>query len=222
MIIKNLLTKEQKDFIKKHKISEDLLIDANGSGMSDELKQALTDTKRVLTYNTSGCAVNADHGFTTIEGYCVECDTDKIAVALRTYKTGYIYIAGSIKAHLIKVGSSNETKDRIKALNIATTKNGGYDDWELLFQAKTETLGKVERMFQQKLSDYKSSAQYEKGSKIQNGGELYRCSYAKAKDTMTALEEEEQLEFTQMSEKRHLISEYKFKNLMARPAVEAV
>jgi hypothetical protein len=218
MIIKTPLTKDQKDFIKKHQISEDLLFDANGEGMSDELKQNMSDTKTVLAYNATGSIENPDHNFINIDGDFVQAELDKIPFALRTYKTGYIYIAGSKKSHLIKVGSSNEVKDRIKTLNITTTKSGSIDDWELIFQAKTETLGKVERLFQQKLSEYKSSAQYEKG-KLQNGGELYRCSYAKARDVMTPAEDEEQFEFTQINEKKHLITEYQFKNLRAAKAV---
>lgn len=215
MIIKTPLTKEQKDFIKKHQISEDLLFDANGEGMSDDLKQRMLDSKTVIAYNASGSTENADYNFINIDGDFLQAHLDKIPFALRTYKTGYIYIAGSKKTHLIKVGSSNESKDRIKTLNITTTKSGAIDDWELIFQAKTETLGKVERLFQQKLNDYKSATQYEKG-KLQNGGELYRCSYHKAKDVMTAGEDEEQFEFTQINEKKHLISEYLFKNLKVK------
>ncbi|HEY0177207.1 MAG TPA: GIY-YIG nuclease family protein [Pedobacter sp.] len=176
------------------------------------------DTKTVLAYNATGSIENPDHNFINTDGDFVQADVDKIPFALRTYKTGYIYIAGSKKSHLIKVGSSNEFKDRIKILNITTSKSGNIDDWELIFQAKTETLGKVERMFQQKLSEYKSSSQYEKG-KLQNGGELYRCSYTKAREAMTAVDEEEQFEFTQINEKKHLIPEYQFKNLKVRVAV---
>jgi hypothetical protein len=221
MIIKTPLTKEQKDFIKKHQISEEVLFDANGEQMSEDLKQRMLEAEKVLAYNVSGCAEHNEYNFTDIEGVFVQGDTDKIPFALRTYKTGYIYIAGSKKTHLIKVGSSNEVKDRIKTLNIATTKSGSIDDWELIFQAKTETLGKVERMFQQKLCEYKSASQYEKG-KLQNGGELYRCSYNKAKDAMVAAEGEEQFEFTQINEKKHMISEYLFKNLRVKSDTVAV
>ena len=215
MIIKTPLTKEQKDFIKKYQISEEVLFDANGEGMSEDLKQRMLDTEKVIAYNVSGCEENSDYNFTNTEGVFVQGDTDRIPFALRTYKTGYIYIAGSKKTHLIKVGSCNEVNDRIKALNITTSKSGNIDDWELILQAKTTVLGKVERMFQQKLSDYKSATQYEKG-KLQNGGELYRCSYNKAKDAMNAAEGEEQFEFTQINEKKHLITEYLFKNLKVK------
>ena len=218
MIIKTPLTKEQKDFIKKHQISEDVLIDANGEAMSEDLKLLMLETEKVIAYNVSGCLDNSAYNFTDIDGVFVEGAIDRIPFALRTYKTGYIYIAGSKKSHLIKVGSSNDVNDRIKTLNINTTKSGNIDDWEVIFQAKTDCLGKVERMFQQKLMDYKSSSQYEKG-KLQNGGELYRCSYHKAKDAMTAVEGEEEFVFTQVNEKKHMISEYLFKNLKVKSAV---
>lgn len=215
MIIKNLLSKEQKDFIKKYQISEDLLIDAKGQELSEELRQEMAAAKAVLALNASGCELHTDHNFKNIDGECMQCEPDRIPFALRTYKTGYIYIAGSMKGHLIKVGSSNETRDLIKTLNITSAKSAGFDDWELILQAKTSTLGQVERMFQEKLKDYKSSAHYEKG-KLQNGGEVYRCSYHKAKEAMTGAEGEQQFIFTQVNEKKHLITEYLFKNLKSK------
>ena len=120
MIIKNLLTKEQKEFMKKHQITEDLLIDANGGELSEELKQTMAENKKVLAINVNSIHADADHDFINIDGVCVQHDLEKIPFAIRTYKTGYIYIAGSKKAHLIKVGSSNEIKDRIKTLDISS------------------------------------------------------------------------------------------------------
>ena len=225
MTIKHLLTKEQETFVKKHKISQDLLINANGEGMSDDLMQSMNDQNKVFAYNTNDCAENSEHSIRTISGDCPQCDTTKVTVALREHKNGYIYIAGSKKGSMIKVGSANETKARTPTFDISSAKYGGYDDWEVLFHARTITMGKIERLFQDKLSEYKTSYQFEKAGKLQNGGELYRCSYAKAKEVI--LDEENQLpaDFTLISEKKHIISEYQFKNLKVRsaaPVAEAV
>jgi len=221
MTIKHLLTKEQETFIKKHKISQDLLINANGEGMSDELLQQMHDEGKVFAYNVTGDTENAEHSFRTISGDCPQCDPTKVTAALREHKNGYIYIAGSKKGSMIKVGSANETKARTPTFDISSSKYGGYDDWEVLFHARTVTMGRIERQFQEKLSEYKTSYQFEKAGKLQSGGELYRCSYAKAKEVI--LDEENQLpaDFTLISEKKHLISEYNFKNLKVKVAAPA-
>jgi hypothetical protein len=216
MSIKHLLTKEQESFIKKNKIPEDLLFDAQGAEMSIELMQEMSTMNKVLAYNTMACDVNASHNFKTISGLCPQCDTSNIASALREYKTGYIYLAGSKKSQLIKVGSANETKDSIKTLTKSESKSGGFDDWELLFHAKTETLGRTERMIQQKLSEYKASYPHEKSGKLLNGSELYRCSYNKVKDALAEVQDEEHFEFMQVKEWKHMIAEYQFKNLRVK------
>lgn len=221
MTIKHLLNKEQKEFIKKHKISEDLLYDANGEGLSEDLLRNMSEMKKALAYNVTGCGENPEHNFLTIGGHYPQSDLEKIPFALREYKTGYIYIAGSKKGELMIVGSSNETKDRV-TINTATFKYGGYDDWELLFHAKTDTLGRVERLVQEKLVEYKAAYQYEKGGKLQNGGDLYRCSYNKAKDAIADLQNEGHYSFSQENEKKHLTPEYQFKNLIVRSNTKTI
>jgi len=213
MTIKHLLTKEQETFLKKHKISSELLFDAEGGDITEDLQKSMTEADKVIACNTANCSENDTHTLKTIGGFCPQCDTTKIAAALRELKPGYIYISGSRRGGLIKIGSSNEGKSKTLTLNLTTARDGGYDDWELLFSAKTTTLGRVERMFQDKLSEYKAAYQHEKSGKLQNGGELYRCAYLKAKEAYLSLQEEQQFEFTQISEKKHIISEYQFKNL---------
>jgi hypothetical protein len=222
MIIKQTLTKVQADFIKKHKISDELLIDAQGNNFSEELKAEMYAQQKSIAYNVTGCPENDNHTFHTIEGFCPECHPLKLAVALIENKTGYIYISGSIKGNLIQVGSAVEAKDKIKTINSFSAKYGGYDDWELLFYAKTESLGKAERMTQEKLSDYKAVHVQEKATKLKNGIEIYRCSYNKAKLAMTELLDAAQFEFTQINEKRHFTPEYQFKNLISKSEPRSV
>jgi len=220
MIIKHLLTKEQEAFIKKHKISQDLLINANGEGLTEDLIKTMYEENKLFAYNTNDCT-DPEHSIRTIAGDCPQSDPTRVAATLRELKAGYIYIAGSKKGGLIKVGSANETKARTPTFDISSAKYGGYDDWEVLFHARTVNMGRIERFFQEKLSEYKTSYQFEKAGKLQSGGELYRCSYAKAKEVI--LDEENQLpaDFTLISEKKHIISEYQFKNLKVRTAAVA-
>jgi hypothetical protein len=222
MTIKHVLTKTQESFIKKHKIPADLLFDAQGEGMTEELKERMSETNTVFAYNTVGCTKDDNHNFKTIGGHCPQCETGKIALLLREHEAGFIYIAGSRKGTLIKVGSTSNIIDRIKSLNMPKTRYAGFDDWVLLYDARTATQGRSERKIQQKLSENKVNYLVEKSGKATDSGELYRCSYNKAKDAITALETEESFEFTQVHEKRDLIPDYQFKNLKARVQVAAV
>lgn len=221
MTMKHLITKEQETFLKKHKISSELLFDAQGEDISENLQKSMTEADKVIACNTAPCTEDDTHTLRTIGGFCPQCDTTKIAAALRELKPGYIYFSGSKRGGLIKIGSTNEGKSKTLTLNLSTARDGGYDDWELLFSAKTPTLGRVERLITDKLAEYKAAYQSEKSGKLQNGGELYRCSFLKAKEAYLAVTEENQFDFTQVSEKKHITSEYQFKNLKmtARKAV---
>lgn len=191
------------------------MFDASGEGLSEELLRNMSETKKSIAFNVAGCEAEPSHGFLTIGGECADCHPLNIPFAVRENKTGYLYIAGSKRGELMLVGSVNEIKDRV-TINAGAFRYGGFDDWELLYHAKTDTLGRAERLVQAKLNDYRAAYQYEKPGKIQNGGELYRCAYQKAKDTVTALQQDGEFSFSQENEKKHLLMEYHFKNLVVK------
>lgn len=223
MTIDNPLTKEQEDFIKKHKIAKDLLFDAQGNVLSDELKAEMSANNKVVAYNASGYDGEENFNFQSIGGDWLEADFSKVAIALRENNVGYVYLAGSRKGGLIKVGSSNDKHNSIKGLNLPASRSAGFDDWELLFDVKSTAMGKLERLVHQELSEFKAAYPHEKIAKTQNAAELYRCSYDKARAAISALEGDESLGMVQFNEKKHLISGYQFRNLKAQrsTAVEA-
>jgi len=216
MTIKHLLTKEQENFIKRHKIPYDLLFDAGGEAMTEEMKQGMTKANKAFVYNTENCDKDPNHTLKSIDGDCVQCDASKIPSILGEYQTAYIYLAGSIKANWIKVGLAKDIRNRIKTMNNSSSMYGGHNDWEILFYAKTTSSGKIERMIHERLNSNKISAQYIKSFKLQKAADLYQCSYQKAKGEISAIQDEEKFEFTQVNEKSHLISEYQFRNLTVK------
>jgi Tfp pilus assembly protein PilN len=137
MITKDQLTKEQQEFFKKHKVSYELLFDAKGQGMSDDLKAQMSEIDAVIAINTEECENNATHTLRTIAGFCPQCDPSKVAAALVEHKVGFVYIAGSLKGKLIKVACTGDTKGRVNDLNTALAKYANYDDWVILYEAKT-------------------------------------------------------------------------------------
>ena len=214
MSIKEELTKSQIAFLDKHKISEDLLINANGGEMTEGLSQQMSEEEKILAYNTAECSGNKNHNFLTSEGDCPQCHTASLQTALKEYQSGYIYIIGSVQAGLMKTGAATEIVKRVKTLNGAASKYGGFDDWEMLFYAKTINIGKVERMVQEKLASYLDTRQFQKSEKAAKGSELFRCSYTRAKKALMDVQEELGLEFTQKVEKSAILYNYQFRNLI--------
>ena len=216
MTIDNTLTKEQEDFIKKHKIAKDLLFDAQGQVLSDELKAEMSEHNKVVAYNASGYSEDESFNFQTIGGDWLQADPSKLSIALRENSTGYIYLAGSRKGGLIKVGSANDKHNSIKGLNLPASRSAGFDDWELLFDVKSTAMGKLERLIQEELDEFKAAYPHEKIAKTQNAAEVYRCSYDKARSAIATFESDERFGLTQFNEKKHLIAGYQFRNLRAQ------
>jgi hypothetical protein len=219
MSIKEQFSRSQIAFLDKHKISEDLLINADGNGMTEDLNLRMSEEGMILAYNTSECSANKNHTFLTAEGECPQCHTATIHAALKEYQTGYIYIIGSVQAGLMKVGAATEIIKRVKTLNGAASRYGGFDDWEMLFYAKTINIGKVERMVQEKLTSYLDTRQFLKSEKTPKGSELFRCSYTRAKTALMDVQEELALEFSQKVERSAILYNYQFRNLIVRAEV---
>ena len=83
------------------------------------------------------------HRLRTRSGHCAQCDTRNIAYQDRHHSPGYVYIAGSLSAKLLKIGIAVDVEQRKR--NLRHQAYGGIHDWEMLFYAKVENRGKVER-----------------------------------------------------------------------------
>ncbi|NEU07362.1 GIY-YIG nuclease family protein [Flavihumibacter sp. R14] len=215
MSIKEELTRSQVAFLEKHKIAEDSLINANGGGMTEELRQRMIDEEKIVAYNSSECTVNSNHRFVTQDGHCPQCIKVSLQNALEEYEDGYVYIIGSVKAGLVKIGLTTEIVKRVKSLNGTASRFAGCDDWEMLFYAKTTKIGKTARLIREKLENYLDRRQYTKIDKPQKTAELFRCSYNKARQAYIEVHNEQMLEFTQKVEKFGIIDSYQFRNLIA-------
>jgi hypothetical protein len=212
---KQEFTKSQLAFLEKHNITEDRLLNAEGSAMTEEVVQKMKDGELILAYNTSACAANKNHPFKTSEGNCPQCSSANLQSALKEFESGYVYIIGSVKAGLVKIGSTTEIVKRVKSLNSASSKFANCDDWEMLFYAKTKKIGMVVREIQEKLSNYLDTRQYNKSEKSPKANELFRCSFNKAKQAFTEVHDEQMIEFSQKVEKSGITDYYQFRNLIA-------
>lgn len=132
----------------------------------------------------------AGHRLRSKRGACIQCETRNISFYRRTHEFGTVYIMGSLKSGLLKVGTS-------KAVDVRNKKNnweahGGVDDWVVLFEQQFENAGRVELDAHARIERCNVHGTYLKDRKtIQNSRELFRCPFSTAKAAIVATKEKQ-------------------------------
>ncbi|VDC50494.1 GIY-YIG nuclease family protein [Brevundimonas mediterranea] len=171
------LTPDELSFLSVQKISLREMFDASGMRQKD-YELAMKATDQHFAYGTPPCRAGG-HSLKTRYGHCIQCGTEKIAFALRHHIPAHVYIAGSYRGKIIKIGLAKDTGDRIAQLN--DWRYGGATDWELLAFAHTKQAGKVEFATQNMLSEHRSTGSYIRDGNEQQCYELFGCGYSIAK-----------------------------------------
>ncbi|MDM1350931.1 GIY-YIG nuclease family protein [Myroides marinus] len=190
-------------FIKEHKIDEKLLFNANGLTVG-KVKDQMKLEKKLFAFNTTPCK-KGGHKLRDRYNHCIMCNTAYITFSKRTLEKGFIYIAGSLKLKMIKVGMTTEDLSvRLSKLN--SRKVGGVNDWCLLQSYYVEKANRIELDIHKVLEKYQLSGS-KNGTDDTESKELFCCSYLTAKKVADEKINEEG--------KSHIIdkSAYNFKNL---------
>ena len=151
------MNKETADFINHHKISPEVLFDAKGQIIS-QIKDEMKTKQKVFAYNAKPCS-RGNHTLRDRYNHCVICNPAYITFAKRATVVGYIYIAGSIKQKLIKVGMTTENPGT-RQIKLNSRKIGDTNDWIMLKAIKCNETNKVELRIHKELSKYKADGYY--------------------------------------------------------------
>lgn len=178
-----MLDKEQKNFLREQKIPFSKVFDATGLSR-EECKKAMDGTEMSFYSGGTPCFKN-NHTLRTKSGHCIQCDTKKIAFQLRSQSKAHVYIAGSVKGRLIKVGTSIDLEDRVFKIN--TYQYGGYKDWRLLASAFLDKSGRIENHIHQQLKDFQVNGSYWREGREQQCYELFRCDFIRPYKTLSSL-----------------------------------
>ena len=203
----------EKEFLKAQGIPEILTFNAKGQPISETIKTLMKEQGKAIAFNTTPCS-NGNHTLRTRAGHCVQCDTARISFILRNMSFGTIYIAGSVKGQLIKVGSTERKIDRKASLN--KSKYGGFNDWEILYSAQCINVGEVEDKIKNALKKHGISNQYNHDNHVQLTSELYKCGYSKAYETVLQIKERDKIELSSETKNNMLIPKYGFPNLVIK------
>jgi hypothetical protein len=127
----------------------------------------------------------AGHRLRSTKGHCVQCDTKVLAFAGRFNLKQYLYVAGSLKARLLKIGVCKDLSQRIR--QICTERHGDARDWEILYAVEIERAGELEDRVLGWLGEYSIYSTYWKDGVLQQSIELRRCSISQAMEAMAAV-----------------------------------
>ena len=170
-----MLSKEEKAFLRSQNLSDADVYDGRGQA-SAEWKRAAREAG--LTVVLGAPCAKGGHRLRTRSGHCIQCDTSKISYQKRHHSVGYVYIAGSKSAQLLKIGTAVDIEQRKG--NLRRQAYGGASDWEMLFSAKVTNGGKTEGEAIRRLAKYRVSASYAKDGNQQEAIEMLRVGYTKA------------------------------------------
>jgi hypothetical protein len=204
------LDKDQIEFLKKHKISEVELFDASGL-TRQEYQIRMQQQSKIIAYGVDPC--ENGHALRTRAGHCIQCDTARLAFMRRHVAIGQVYIAGTIKGQLIKIGFTKEKNVRLDSLN--RTKYGGFDDWVILCTGDCEDGGKMELEVSKLIGKYGVSRNYKHDGGIQKTYELFSCSYETAVTAMKKVQSDNDGQiFKSIKEDRTKLPKYSFRNVV--------
>jgi hypothetical protein len=127
------------------------------------------------------CA-NGRHRLRTRSGHCVQCDPKKLAFQARHSAEQYVYIAGSVSKKLIKIGTCKDVPQRER--QIRAERYGGAGDWNVIFSVRVQDAGDVECRARSKLNGHAIVRPYWKDRIEQQGVELLRCSFSRAREAL--------------------------------------
>ena len=162
-------------FLARQGLSEDDVFDVRG--YTQDTWFCLIDEARKTIALGSPCR-KAGHRLRSRRGHCVQCDTSKLAFAERHGLEQYVYIAGSLSARLLKVGTCKDIDQRFR--QICFENHGQASDWIPLYYLRVPRAGEVEARILARLSEYAVPDQYWKNGQLQTSIELVRCSYSRA------------------------------------------
>jgi hypothetical protein len=203
----NGLSIEQLGFLKEQKVPLDKVFDALGLSKS-EYRVLMKEQGKIVAFNVSPCT-SSGHTLRTRSGHCVQCNTAYLGFQKRHDTSGYIYIAGTKRGEIIKVGFAETIEYRQKSL--VESKYAGFDDWKILITIFFPNSGIIERSMQDKLNKYSRKLFYKHDGKMQEASEIYSCSLSKAKNILFEICNDLNIDYN--LSKNYTLDDYEFRNL---------
>lgn len=185
MDILSILTKEEKDFLKKYNLSPTDFYDARGESVTvyhDKAKAA------GCQFVINSCQYG--HRLKDRSGHCIVCKPAYMTYQRRESGGGIVYVA--ISGKYCKVGVTDEknktNKESLSDREYRLNSEGGYagrTGWRTIKSWPLErNVGKVEREAHRLLQQYKAIENYIYSGEKRKAQEIFECSIQTAIDAV--------------------------------------
>src|SRR5262249_11568656 len=132
-------TDDELRFLARYGVSPEDVYDARGQAQWFWKERAKEEGRELVI--GSGCRARG-HRLRTRAGHCVQCDPKKLGYLRHHTSAGYVYIAGTLRGRLIKIGSADNPWQRLERLR--AEKYGGFADWDVLAHVSIDKRGGLE------------------------------------------------------------------------------
>jgi hypothetical protein len=178
--LKNELTSDELAFLGSQNLGPDDVFDARWMSQARWFREIKEAGKTIAL--GSPCR-KAGHRLRSRKGHCAQCDTKVLAYAGRHDLEQYIYIAGSLRARLVKIGVCKDLLQRVR--QICSERHGDAADWEIIYAVHIARSGEIEERVLGRLAAYSVDEYYWKNGALQKSIELRRCSISQALEALT-------------------------------------
>jgi len=173
------VTPKQLVFLKSQNVPLTRVFDASGMPRSSYQK-VMKDLGMLVAIGVTPCK-KAGHTIRTRKGHCAQCGTHNIAFTRRFEENNTLYVASSASHNVVKVGVTNNIRQRETSLN--STGYGGIRDWNIEFHFACKQAGRMEHRIHAALSFCRIARSYRKEGTLVDCQELFSCSVAQAIET---------------------------------------
>lgn len=180
------LTDSQIAFLNHHNIPLSSVFDAAGMPKR-EYGKIMRELGLSVAIGVTPCG-KANHSLRNRSGHCVQCNTSYLAYQSRFSEHGFVYVAGSILKKVLKIGLTQEPRQRMEALN--REEYGGVYDWEAIYYAEVPNAGRVEFESQKLLRNFSLPLTYVSHGLTTHCHETFRCSCSEAIQAVEDVAEE--------------------------------
>ena len=171
------LTMREKRFLAREGIPQRWVADASQCQTSGDRKFWMDTTSTCLAVGFHRC--EQGHRLANTRGKCVECDPSLLSRTRRWTAEGYVYLAESRWAKLIKLGSCGDFEERERTLNARTY--AGYDDWCVRLCHYTVAAEMFEYEMSTHLERFTEPTLFLEYRRQKTAMEVYRCTFRTAK-----------------------------------------
>lgn len=201
---------ETEEFFRRHNIDLKYVIDAGGSPVNDSFKEIMRSENKYFAYNTTAC--EKGHNLRSRSKHCIVCDTYKIQKYKELYDPGFVYIAGSKRKGIIKIGSSKDSWTIVKRQNYLNEKKGYAEtnDWKILYSVFCDKRGFHEKEIHKLLKPFHAVGFVYQKEDLTNSTEVYYSSYKNAHEIILKYFENKEV-INNMIEKK--FDQYAFQTL---------